>query len=158
MSEISGYAAGQQGDGQPPADAPAGYAPPQPQGYASYGYPYPAPYPVAPLQAQQRNGFALAAMILGIVGLCTSLFYIGGVIGIVGLVFAILAIRAINRTGQQGKGMAIAGLVTAILAIVVNAIEIVVIVWLVHTVSNCNQYDSNTPQYTQCVRTGILGN
>jgi hypothetical protein len=156
VSETSGYAAGPQG-GQQPADQAPGYLPPQPQGYAPYGYPYPAPYPAAPPQAP-RNGHALTAMILGIVGLCTSIFYIGGVIGIIGLVFAIIAIRAINRTGQQGKGMAIAGLVTAILAIIINAIEIVLIVWVVHTVSNCNQYEPNTTQYNQCVRTGILGN
>lgn len=157
MSDISGYAAGQQGGGQQPADQPpSGYIPPQPQGYAPYGYPYPAPYPTAP-QAQ-RNGYALTAMILGIVGLCTSIFYIGGVIGIVGLVFAIIAIRGINRTGQQGKGMAITGLVTGVIAIIVSALEIALVVWVLHTASNCNQYDSNTPQYNQCVQNGILGN
>jgi hypothetical protein len=152
VSETPGYAAGQQGFGGAPADQP-------PPGYAPYGYPYPAPYPMA-MPPQQRSNMALTGMILGIVGLCTSILYIGGVVGIVGLIFSIIGIRTVNRTGQPGKGMAITGLITSILAIIVNAIEIAVIVWVVHTFNGCSQYDPNVQptQYQQCVRSGIIGN
>jgi hypothetical protein len=161
VSETPGYTAGQQGfDGAPSDQPPPGYGPPQQQpGYGPYGYPYPAPYPLA-MPPQPRSGMALTGMILGIVGLCTSILYVGGVIGIVGLVFSIIGIRTVNRTGQAGKGMAITGLITSIVAIIVNAIEIAVVIWVVHTFSTCTQYDPNVKptQYQQCVRSGILGN
>jgi hypothetical protein len=151
----SGPGAGQvPGAGYPPN---AGYTP-----YQSYGY----PYPMMPMPQQELpKGMAIAAMVLGIVGLCTSIFYIGGVIGIVGLVFSIIALRSANRGRTGGRGMAIAGLVTSIIAIVVNTIEIIVIVWFVHTAVNCAQYEPTTypnsgsqSQYDACMRQGILGN
>jgi hypothetical protein len=156
--------------GQQPTDAPptAQYQtpgfPPNPAytPYQSYGYPYPM-MPGPP--PQLPRGLAITGMVLGIVGLCTSLFYIGGVIGIIGLIFSIIALRAARRGQSGGRGMAIAGLVTSILAIVLNAIEIILIVWVIHTVTNCAQYDptsnpqiGNQSQFDQCMRQGILGN
>lgn len=124
-----------------PAYPQAGPAYPQPgPGYAPYGY----PYPMMPMVPQLSKNLAITGMVLGIVGLCTSLFYIGGLVGIVGLVFSIIALRKASRGLVTGKGMAIAGLVTSILAIVVNAIEIVFLVWLFSTAANCAQ-QSTTP-------------
>jgi hypothetical protein len=163
VTETPGYAAGQQGfDGVPADQPPPGYGPPPQQpgyGPAPYGYPYPAPYPMA-MPQQPRSNMALTGMILGIVGLCTSVLYVGGVIGIVGLIFSIIGIRAVNRAGLAGKGMAITGLITSIIAIIVNAIEIAVIIWVVHTFNGCSQYDPNAQptQYQQCVHNGIIGN
>lgn len=141
---------------QPPQNPAYAYTP-----YQSYGYPY--PYPPVPQQVLPR-GMAITGMVLGIVGLVTAIFYVGGVIGIVGLVFSIIALRATGRREAGGRGMAIAGLVTSIIAIIINAIEIILIIWVVHTVNNCSQYDPNTnpngsiTQYNDCVRQGILGN
>lgn len=133
------------------------YAQPAP-GYGGY------PYPMMPMAPQLSKNMAITGMVLGIVGLCTALFYIGGVVGIVGLVFSIVALRKTSRGLATGKGMAIAGLVTSILAIILNAVEIVLIVWFFNTVSNCSQYDT-TPdpntgisQYNDCVRQNIVGN
>ncbi len=133
-----------------------GYTP-----YQSYGYPYPM-MPMAPQQLPR--GMAITGMVLGIVGVCTALFYIGGVVGIVGLVFSIIALRAARRGTSGGKGMAIAGLVTSIVAIIVNVIEIVLIVWVLNNVNNCAQYDpsqypetGNQTQFDQCIRVGIFG-
>ena len=138
-----------------PNQAGLGYPPPSP-GYGPYGYPY--PYPMVPMVAELPKGLAITGMVLGIVGLCTAIFYVGGVIGIVGLIFSIIAIRKASKGLGGGKGMAIAGLVTSIVAIVVNVIEIVFIVWFVSTASHCTQQDS-TPdpttgvsQMDQCMR------
>jgi hypothetical protein len=155
---------GQPADAPPPAAYPAGAGYPPNQAYTpyqSYGYPYPmTPAPVRELP----KGQAITGMVLGIVGLCTALFYIGGVIGIIGLVFSILAIRKTARREGAGRGMAIAGLVTSVIAIILNAIEIILIVWFVHTVSNCDQYSpslhpetGSQTQFDNCVRQGILG-
>ncbi|HEU5355636.1 MAG TPA: DUF4190 domain-containing protein [Actinocrinis sp.] len=121
-----------------------GYPPPN-TGFAPYGYPY--PYPMMPM-AELPKGLAITGMVLGIVGLCTSIFYIGGVIGIVGLVFSIIAIRKAKRGLGGGKGMAIAGLVTSILAIILNALEIILIVWFVSSASHCTHQDSTPDPIT----------
>lgn len=140
-----------QNPGYPPN---ASYTP-----YQSYGY----PYPMMPMPHELPKGMAITGMVLGIVGLATSIFYVGGVIGVIGLVFSIIAVRAAGRREAGGRGMAIAGLVTSIIAIIVNAIEIILIVWFVHTVTNCAQYndpsnpDGGVTQYDQCVRQGVLG-
>ncbi|MFJ9583200.1 DUF4190 domain-containing protein [Streptomyces acidicola] len=88
------------GTGQPYADPGQPYAagpgqqyghPYQPwgQGYSPYGHPAPV------------NGFAIAALVLGL--LC-FLPLVGLVLGIVGLV-------QINKKGERGKGMAVSGIV-----------------------------------------------
>jgi hypothetical protein len=152
VSDIYGYGAGQ--GGQPPEPPPGfgapppGFGAPPPTDYAPYGYPYPAPYPM--MAPPQRSGLALTGMILGIIGLVTSIFYIGGVIGIIGLIFSIIGIRQVNRHRRPGKGMAIAGLVTSIFAIIINAIEIIAIIWFIHATTNCNQY-ADPVQHQQCV-------
>ena len=122
-----------------------GYPPPQ-AGYAPYGYPY--PYPMMPMMPEPPKSLAITGMVLGIVGLCTSIFYIGGLVGIVGLIFSIIALRKAGRGLAGGKGMAIAGLVTSILGIVINAIEIIFIVWLFSTASHCSQQVDNTDPNT----------
>jgi type II secretion system protein G len=57
--------------------------------------------------ASQRNGAAVAAMVLGIIGVVLSVVIVGGVLGLVAL---ILGIVGVNR--QEKKGMAVAGIVT----------------------------------------------
>lgn len=165
---------GAQGQQQPmDAPQPGGYQGADPGYAAGPGYPPPYPnqgygyqYPMMPgMQPELPKGMAITGMVLGIVGLVTALFYIGGVLGIIGLIFSIIALRSARRGQSGGRGMAIAGLVTSILAIVVNAIEIILIVWIFHTAANCAQYNSsdnsgttNQTQYDQCLRSGILGN
>jgi hypothetical protein len=99
---------------QPPG---ADYPPPPPMPYQQpYGQQYAEPYPTPP---NTTSGWAIAALILGIVG--AALFSI--VCGIV----------ALNKTknGQQGgRGMAIAGLVLSGLWIVGAAVLVVVVLFV----------------------------
>ncbi len=85
------YYASQTGYGETPATS--GYG----SGYASS---YPAP-------SRGTDGFAIAALVTGILGLA-----------IVPLILGILAIARINRSGQDGKGLAIAGIVLGVIGIV----------------------------------------
>lgn len=87
----------------------AGWAPPP----ADPGYPgYPPPPP-----RQGTNGFAIAALVLGIIG--------GFVLSVI---FGIIALSQIRRSGQSGRGLAIAGLVISgvwtllVVAVIVAAI------------------------------------
>ena len=130
---------GQAPYGQAPyAQAPYGQAP---YGQAPYGQPMP-PYPqppVAPgygaypvyagsypyaMTPPRRNGLALAGMILGIVGLVGSIFFVGAIVGVVGLILALVGFSAAKRTGT-GRGFATAGIVTSVLAIIIGLIVLI---------------------------------
>jgi Domain of unknown function (DUF4190)/Septum formation len=75
---------------------PGGAYPQQP---APYGQAYPTPPPPA-----GTNGFAIAALIFGL---------IGGVL--LSVIFGFVALSQIKKRGQGGRGMAIAGLVLSAL-------------------------------------------
>ena len=99
-----------------PAAAPAGYqANPnyQPATAAPAGYQtnpaYQRPAPAAP-----GKGMAIAAMVLGIVGVVfVTTIFISLICGIVGLVLGIVA----RKKNPAAKGMAIAGIVTGAVAV-----------------------------------------
>jgi len=75
---------------------PGGYPPP-----AGFGYGAPS-YSAPPRQG--TNGFAIAALIFGIIG--------GALLG---FIFGFIALSQTKRTGQTGRGMAIAGIVLSAL-------------------------------------------
>lgn len=83
---------------QPPYGQPASGQSPQGQ---AYGQPY-QQYG-QPQVPQKTNGFAVAALILGIIG--------GHVLAII---LGIVALVQIKKTGDKGKGMAITGIVLSI--------------------------------------------
>lgn len=105
-----------------PPGPPPGYQPyPQPgyNPYGQYGQPpaqYPAQYPAYPTKPG-TNGFAIAALILGIIGAV-----------LLSVIFGIIALNQTKGGRQRGRGMAIAGLIISgawvlvIAAIIVAAI------------------------------------
>jgi H+/Cl- antiporter ClcA len=63
---------------------------------------------------------AVAALVLGILGLVTSFTVVGGIIfGLLGIIFGIIASRRAKRGEAGGRGMAIAGIVTGALGVLV---------------------------------------
>jgi Domain of unknown function (DUF4190) len=129
-----------------PANNPYSAYPQAPGGYGGY-----------PPQPGGKNGMAIAALVLGIVGLVTSIIFLGGALGVVGLILGIVSLRTSKRTGV-GRGMAIGGIVTSVLAILATIALIIGSVWLFHKVDNCNQYSSNSTQYNQCIQDQLNGN
>lgn len=67
-----------------------------------------------------RSGFAIAALVLGIVAAATSFMPIinnaSFFIALIGLILAIVAIAGIRKGKNSGKGLAVAGLVLSIVA------------------------------------------
>ncbi|MBB4853072.1 hypothetical protein HNP40_000438 [Mycobacteroides chelonae] len=98
----------------PPAyPPPPGYPPPP---ASPYGYPAAGAYP--PVEsARGTNGFAITALILGIIPICAGIF---------GVIFGFISLNQIKRTGQNGRGMAIAGIVLGFIWIAVIAVIAVV--------------------------------
>jgi hypothetical protein len=104
------------GWGQPPGapGAPPSYYPPG-------GYP-PGYYP--PGQAP-RNGLGTTALVLGIVGILTSWFVLGGVLGVLALIFGFIGRGRAGRREATNGGAALAGIILGALSILV-AIAVVV--------------------------------
>ncbi|MFG2563614.1 DUF4190 domain-containing protein [Streptomyces sp. NPDC048496] len=105
--------------------------------------------------SQNRNGLAVAAMVLGIISLSTSVFLIGGPLGVIGLVLGVVALITTKRTGI-GRGKAIAAVVTSAIAIAVSVLIAVFMVWYANHTQECYQPDS-FQQYKQCVRQQLTG-
>lgn len=85
---------------QPPAPAYAAYPPPPGA--------YPGAYPGMPGAVTSTNGFAVASLVLGILG-----FFACGIPAVLALVFGYRARKQIRASGgvQAGRGMATAGIV-----------------------------------------------
>jgi O-antigen ligase len=73
-------------------------------------------------QTGQRpvNGFGVAALVLGIVGLFIVFC------SILAIIFGAIGISKANKDPRYGKGMAIAGLVLGIIAVVITLILVVI--------------------------------
>ena len=103
-----------------PPGPPPGYQPyPQPgyDPYGQYGQP-PAPYPAYPTKPG-TNGFAIAALILGIIGAV-----------LLSVIFGIIALNQTKGGRQGGRGMAIAGLIiSGVWVFVIAAVVVVAIVF-----------------------------
>jgi hypothetical protein len=94
--------------------------------------------------AQPSNGMAVAALVVGIIGLVLFWTVWGGVIlGILGVIFGAVGISKANR-GAPNKGMAVAGLVLGALALVGS------ILFLVAVVSAVNS-EQRFDQIAQCI-------
>lgn len=112
--------------GAQPGAAPGGqspYAPPP--GYGTPGYAYaPGTYPpAAPGSAgPATNGFAVASLVLSLLGLLT------GITALVGIALGFVALSQIKRTGQGGRGLAIAGIIIGFVILALTIIGIVIAV------------------------------
>ena len=107
----------------PPPAAPGAPTPPTPvwSPAPGPGMPLPpsAPYAGAP-PGRGMNGFAIAALVLGILWLCA----VGSVLAIV---FGFVALSQIKSRQQSGKGLAIAGIVLGILGILATIATVIAV-------------------------------
>ncbi len=93
-----------------------------------YDYSNNGSQPVYEHQSGARKGFAIASMVMGIIGLvgsCCSLFTFGVLnllLGVVGLIFGILGLKS------QGKGMAIAGIIMAALNLIIGVLILILMI------------------------------
>lgn len=100
----------------PPPPVPAA-----PQGWAPY----------QPPRRATTNGFAVAALVLGIAVLCTGI--IGGVLAVI---FGSVALNRIDAAqgAEKGRGLAIAGIVLGWIAIALTAVAAAA--WLIYGITN----------------------
>ena len=75
--------------------------------------------PQGPTTPPTTDGFAIASMILGIIGIITC--FLGIIFGGLAVIFGHISISNINKDPQNknGKGMAIAGLITGYISLLI---------------------------------------
>lgn len=107
----------------PPAPPPPPASTPPPPAGGWYG--------AQPTQRTTTNGFAVAALVLGIAVLCTGI--VGGILAVI---FGYMALSRIAESNglQRGRPMAITGIVLGWIAIGLTAIAS--IAWLAYGISN----------------------
>ena len=112
---------GAPGYGSPPGYGGAGYGSPPGYGGPGYGDPgYGGGY-----ERPKRNGFGIAALILGILALLTAFIPVLGLFlaipfGLAALVLGFLGRRRAKRGEASNGGLALAGLILGVLALVVT--------------------------------------
>ena len=121
-----------------PAEIPPSYAQPFPypadtQFPPPNGQMFPYPMYMTPTQdmTQKINGFSLASMILGILGILSSCTIIlGGIFGVLGLIFGIigLAQQKSGRFTGSSKGFGIAGVITSGVSLLLVLIFVLLLV------------------------------
>ncbi|MEO6712493.1 MAG: DUF4190 domain-containing protein [Mycobacteriales bacterium] len=73
------------------------------------------PYPVA-----ARNGVGTAALVLGILGVLSAVFLVGGFLGLLALILGAVGLGRVNRREANNRGSAMAGVVLGLIAIAIS--------------------------------------
>jgi hypothetical protein len=130
---------------RPSSEEQAANLPPEPASTPPQFANQPTAQQVVYQVAQPANGLAVAALVVGIVGLVLFWTVWGGLIlGILGIVFGAVGISKANR-GAPNKGMATAGLVLGAVALVAS------VLFTVAVVSVVSNSEAKFDQVTECV-------
>ena len=73
------------------------------------------------------KGMAVASLVLGILGLLTSFFLLGGLLGLIAVILGVLALGKIKRGEADGRGLAIGGIITGALAMLLTILLLVTV-------------------------------
>lgn len=123
-------------------DSGSGSMPPPPAydtgtGYPGQGGPMGAP----------KNGFGVAALVLGILALVLCWSAVGGIVlGALAIVFAILGMRRASQQIATNRGMAIAGLVTGIVGLIIGVLFAILVG------SFLSVFGGTVSDYTHCLQ------
>lgn len=107
----------------------------QPQQDA-YGYGQPAGYPYAAPIVKKAPGMALAAMILGIVGVVTGFVVFGALLGIAAIILGALSLKKVKEVGV-GKAFALTGIITGAVSVLISICMLFVIISFAQTTEKC---------------------
>lgn len=108
---------------------------------------------VRPPSTGQRNGLALASMILGIVAVSIAwmpfVVVVGALCALLAVVFGVIALARAGRTGS-GRGFAVAGLVTGVLGAVLCVVGVVFSFAVVRAIDRYDNPAANEVAISSC--------
>lgn len=141
---------GQQGSSAPPPYGQQGYQQPQ---YPQQGYPQQGPYGSPASGGKPRNGFGIAALVLGVLAILIGLFIfpVGLLFAVIGIVLGFLGWRRAKRGEATNGGVALAGLVLSILGLLVSIAGGFLASFIFSIVGECANPDLTTEQQQQCI-------
>lgn len=101
--------------------------------------------------APKSNGMATASLVLGIISVVLSFFWVIGVItGVLAIILAIVAKKKIKQDPSMGgKGAATGGLVTGIIGTLISVIIVVIALMFVSAVAG------GASEFEEALRKGI---
>jgi Domain of unknown function (DUF4190) len=135
----------------PPYEAPPQQPAPYGQGQGPVGPGEPLTRDGGGWRPGPRNGFGVAALVLGIVSIL--LFPgLGIILGLLGIIFGILGIRLVSKGEATNNGMAIAGVVLSAVGLVLGALLIGFAVTYWPRVDDCLDRFSTSQQREDCVK------
>jgi len=110
----------------------------------------PAPQYVVVAPRPIGNGYAIAALTLGVVGAVVALTspfgsLIGIVCGLLGLIFGVVGLRNVNRHGAGNGGLALAGVILGSVALVVSGYTTWNFYRLAHAVQHAISAQASVP-------------
>jgi hypothetical protein len=109
------------GGGAPPPSTPPGWgAPGAGSGWASSGG-----HPRG-----SSNGIGTAALVVGVLALLSSWFFVGGLLGIVAIVLGAVGLGRVKKGTASNKGMAVVGIVLGALSILIAGALLALGVWI----------------------------
>jgi hypothetical protein len=108
--------------GGPPPSTPA-WGPPTSGDQSGWGAPAQPP-------AGDSNGMGIAALVVGVLALLSSIFVIGGLLGLVAVVLGVLGLGKVKRREASSKGLPIAGIVLGALSVLIAAAAIALGAWV----------------------------
>lgn len=73
------------------------------------------------------KGLAVASLVLGILGILTAFFLLGGLLGLVAVILGFVALGKIKKGEADGKGLAIGGIVTGAVALLLTILLLVTV-------------------------------
>ena len=132
----------------PGAPPPPGYGGPPPgygggpPGYGGYG-------------RQAKNGMGIAALVLGIIGLLSSFFLVGGLFGLLAVIFGVMGRGRAKRGEATNGGMALAGLILGALALAIALFVGVIIAMFADDISSyadCVEQAQTQAEIDKCAR------
>lgn len=153
---------------QPQEGPPSGYEPPPgygpPSGYGSpaeqQGYGPPSGYQGAPppggYGTQKKNGFGVAALVLGIAAILLFWTFVGGIVlGIMAIAFGVLGRKRVSRGEADNGGMALAGIITGAVGLAITLVIVVVAIVAffrgdVGSLVECSDAAQTQEQLDQC--------
>jgi hypothetical protein len=134
-----------------PYEAPPQQPAPYGLGQSPRDYSGPVTGDVSGWRPGPRNGFGIAALVLGIVSIL--LFPgLGIILGLLGIIFGILGIRLASKGEATNNGMAIAGVVLSAVGLALGALLIGFAVTYWPRVDDCLDRFSTSQQREDCIK------